>query len=69
VTRRRRASCRTSPLRADRSPDRRRDADVSVRTCGRPRDYTSEVSIVTDGWFVRRLADRERWRLGPRRLS
>ena len=40
------ARCRTSVLRADRSPDGRRDAVVFVRTCGRPLDYTTEVSVV-----------------------
>ena len=43
------ARCRTSVFNADRSPDRRLDAAVFVRTCGKPMDYTTEVSIVRHG--------------------
>ncbi len=40
------ARCRSSVRRADRSPDRRRDAVVVVRSCGKPLDHTTEVSVV-----------------------
>lgn len=43
------ARCRTSLFRADRSPDGRRDAALFVRTCGKPLDYSTEVSIVPHG--------------------